>query len=144
MRRLSHPRIVAGYGFYKHEDNYCVIMEYLPNGSLSTYLMTQPDSPWEKRIDFAVDIALGMSFLHKVSIVHRDLKPGNIVLDAHNRAKITDFGLSIIKSNSSTSVVMGEAGTAAYMVKLNLISRHLKILDFRQRIPRNRTFTHLQ
>lgn len=143
MRRLSHPRIVAGYGFYKHDQNYCVIMEYLPNGSLSTYLITQKSCPWERRIDFALDIAHGMAFLHKVSIVHRDLKPGNIVLDAHNRAKITDFGLSVIKTNSSTSIAMGEAGTAAYMVNtgFNLGTRKFWIIsDLLYKIGRLRFF----
>lgn len=118
MRRLSHPRIVAGYGYYKHDQAYCVIMEYLPNGSLSSFITNHTSCSWGNRIDFALDIAQGTAFLHKMSIVHRDLKPGNIVLDAHNRAKITDFGLSIIKSNSSTSIAMSEAGTAAYMVTI--------------------------
>lgn len=135
---------MAGFGFYKHEQSYCVIMEYLPNGSLSTYLSTKPECSWEKKTDFALDIAQGMAFLHKMSIVHRDLKPGNIVLDAHDRAKVTDFGLSVIKTNSNTSIAMSEAGTAAYMVMVKLIDRLLKTLGYHRRIPPNLMSTRSQ
>ena len=44
----------------------------------------------------AHDVAEGLAYLHP-SVIHRDLKPQNILLDAHGRAKIADFGISRVK-----------------------------------------------
>ena len=68
-------------------------------------------------IDLALDIAIGMEYLHKLNVIHRDLKPGNIVLDESMRPKITDFGLSVTKTSTMTSFRGAEeAGTPAFMV----------------------------
>lgn len=92
-------------------------MELCVNGSLFAYIRANPSSSvdWEKRQDFASDVATGMNYLHKLGVIHRDLKMGNIVLDQYNRAKITDFGLSVIKSATQTSVKLDERGTPQYM-----------------------------
>ena len=117
MKKLSHPRIVSCFGILEAEGNYCMVMELCVNGSLATYKMMNPSAKigLEKRTNFAVDIASGMNYLHKLGVIHRDLKPGNVVLDENDRAKITDFGLSVVKSNSQTSMKLDECGTPQYM-----------------------------
>lgn len=46
-----------------------------------------------------------MVFLHKHKIIHGDLKPANVLVDNGHRARITDFGLSKIKSSMTTQTV---------------------------------------
>jgi serine/threonine protein kinase len=117
MKKLSHPRIVSCFGIVESEGNYCMVMELCINGSLSDFMAANPSATvdWEKRNDFAIDIAAGMNYLHRLGIIHRDLKLGNVVLDKHDRAKITDFGLSVVKSSTQTSMKMTESGTPQYM-----------------------------
>ena len=117
MKKLTHPRIVSCLGVLEYEDNYCMIMELCVNGSLGSYISAKQSSEvnWEKRIDISIDIATGMNYLHKIGVIHRDLKLGNVVLDKFYRAKITDFGLSVVKTASMTSVKLDECGTPQYM-----------------------------
>ena len=117
MKRVAHPRIVACLGVLQYKDNYCMVMELCVNGSLDNYIAEHEsvDVDWEQRTDFAVDIATGMNYLHKLGVIHRDLKLGNVVLDENDRGKITDFGLSVVKTASQTSMQLDESGTPQYM-----------------------------
>ena len=36
--------------------------------------------------------AVGIDALHQMGIIHRDIKPGNVLVDAHETVRITDFG----------------------------------------------------
>jgi serine/threonine protein kinase len=42
------------------------------------------------------DIINGLQFLHEKRIAHLDLKPENILISSEFRAKITDFGCSVL------------------------------------------------
>jgi serine/threonine protein kinase len=75
-----------------------------------------------QRLEWACQIAEGMSFLHAGAfgdrpIVHHDLKPDNVLLTAKLDAKIADFGLSRTRRVAGTSGTSGlsGAGTPLYM-----------------------------
>ena len=119
MRRLAHPRIVTCFGVYENEGNHCMVMELMEGGSLHGYINDKPcPEDWYTRYIIALDICHGVGYLHKLNVIHRDLKPGNVVLDKYARAKITDFGLSLVKNTANTSVKGQEMGTVQYMVFL--------------------------
>jgi serine/threonine protein kinase len=119
MRRLAHPRVVSCFGVFEHEDNHCIVMEHMDGGSLQVFMSEKPcPENWVSRYSIALDICHGVGYLHKLNVIHRDLKPGNVLLDRYGRAKISDFGLSVVKNTAATSIKGLELGTVQYMVFL--------------------------
>jgi serine/threonine protein kinase len=58
---------------------------------------------WKDKFSFAIDIALGLKFIHENGILHRDLHPENILVGDDRRAKIADFGLSRRMQRATTT-----------------------------------------
>ncbi|KAM6460812.1 mitogen-activated protein kinase kinase kinase 21 isoform 2-T2 [Liasis olivaceus] len=130
---LKHPNIIELHGVSLQEPNLCLVMEFARGGPLNRALSgtfpTTSGSHWGRRIpphilvNWAVQIARGMLYLHEeaiVPILHRDLKSSNILLlekiendDIHNKTlKITDFGLA---REWHRTTKMSTAGTYAWM-----------------------------
>ncbi|KAF8082979.1 hypothetical protein N665_0798s0017 [Sinapis alba] len=96
LSRLSHPNVIKFVGAYKDPPVYCVLTEYLPEGSLRSFLH-KPENrslSLKKLIEFALDIARGMEYIHSRHVIHRDLKPENVLIDEDFQLKIADFGIA--------------------------------------------------
>ncbi|XP_072282257.1 ankyrin repeat and protein kinase domain-containing protein 1 [Pyxicephalus adspersus] len=100
MEKIKFRYIVQIYGICI--DPLGIVMEFMENGSLEKLIPTHTLS-WQLKFRFIHEIALGMNFLHIMNppLLHLDLKPGNILLDEHLHVKISDFGLSKWKENST-------------------------------------------
>lgn len=76
---LSHLNIMGLLGVCLQEPNLCLIMEYARGGPLNRALAGKRIPPCTL-VDWAVQIARGMHYLHCqaiVPIIHRDLKSSN-------------------------------------------------------------------
>ena len=90
---LNHPGLLTVFDVGTHDGGPYIVSELLDGGSLRTLLAGHGLSP-RKALDYAVQIARGLSAAHEKGIVHRDLKPENIFVTKDDRAKILDFGLA--------------------------------------------------
>jgi serine/threonine protein kinase len=90
---LSHPNIVAMYGFGTADGVTYAAMELLQGRSLREHL-DEGALPLRKAVEIARQIAAGLDAAHARGIVHRDLKPDNVFLTPDGRARILDFGLA--------------------------------------------------
>ena len=117
MASLNSPYIIRLFGLCWEEQRYAMVMELMPKASLYDLLHNGQPLPWNIRYQIAQDIAYGLRLLHARHILHRDLKSLNVLLDDRLRAKLTDFGLAKVKSNSrSTTKASDESvGTIAWM-----------------------------
>ena len=76
---LDHVNIAALKGVCLKEPNLCLVIEYAAGGSLNRILYGRRIPP-DVLVDWAVQIARGMNYLHEESpipLIHRDLKSSN-------------------------------------------------------------------
>ncbi|KAI7743254.1 hypothetical protein M8C21_030861 [Ambrosia artemisiifolia] len=94
----------------------CVVVEYLPGGTLKKYLIRNSRKKLSFKIvvQLALDLARGLSYLHSKKIVHRDVKTENMLLDSNRTLKIADFGVARVEAQNPRDMT-GETGTLGYM-----------------------------
>ncbi len=113
--RLRHPGIVAVHDVGEHEGRPYFVMDLVPGDTLADRLLRGLRRAELLRI--VRDVALALAHAHADGLVHRDVKPGNILIDANERALLTDFGLVHDASDGEGSLTeAGEVlGTVSYM-----------------------------
>ena len=102
--RVDHPAAVSIHDVVVEEDGLpWIVMELIRGESLHEVLQRGPVEASEAaRIGLAVLGALDAA--HAVGIVHRDVKPANVLLGAHGRVVLTDFGIAHVQGEESLTV----------------------------------------
>ncbi|XP_076958659.1 uncharacterized protein LOC143634466, partial [Bidens hawaiensis] len=129
----KHESIIDLIGYCDEKDENFIVYEYAPKGSLDRYLK-DVSLTWVKRLGICIDVATALYFLHGVygkqaKVIHRDIKSANILLDLEWKAKLCDFGLSLISpiTQKIEYVIDYACGTPGYMDPLYEKSRFLTI-----------------
>ncbi len=90
---LSHPNILAIHDFGTQDGTTYAVMELLEGETLRGKLDGAPVTQ-RQAVDWALQIAKGLSAAHGKGVVHRDLKPDNVFVSRDGHVKILDFGLA--------------------------------------------------
>lgn len=113
LRNLRHPNVIRILDVAEHPDSICFIMEYAAGGELRAYVEKRSFLSEDEARHFFKQIVRAVHYMHSKKTIHRDLKLENILLDAGQRCKIVDFGLSGYVANCERTVT--DAGTEAYL-----------------------------
>jgi len=92
MAKLSHANVGAIFDVGVHEGQVFLAIEYLPGGTLRSWLSAEK-RPWRDVIRMFVEIGNGLAAAHAEGLIHRDFKPDNVLLDKAGKPKVVDFGL---------------------------------------------------
>ena len=93
----DHPNIVLAFGLEEAMRLPFVVMEAVDGGSLADRMAEGPIG-WQAAASYGWQIANGLEYAGQVcSLVHRDLKPANILVTREGVAKVSDFGISLVR-----------------------------------------------
>ncbi|EXC04120.1 putative inactive leucine-rich repeat receptor-like protein kinase [Morus notabilis] len=101
-----------------------LVSEYMPNGTFRDHL--SENSPgkvlsWSERLTILLGVAKAVHFLHTGVIpgfFSNRLKSNNILLNQHQMAKLSDYGLSIISEGTENFVAKGDSHKSWQMTSL--------------------------
>jgi len=126
-----HTNIVNFYGFFcAPPSRVGYICEFCSEGTITTFIkkinsqkqqknLKKPKNLLyfgiDKKLNYLIQIAKGMRYLHQKGIIFRDLKPDNVLIGMNDTLKLTDFGISKTMNDQNKVNMTANAGTSMYM-----------------------------
>ncbi|XP_051966929.1 serine/threonine-protein kinase Nek4-like [Xyrauchen texanus] len=117
LSQLKHPNIVTYRESWEGEDcQLYIVMGFCEGGDLYHRLKQQKGELLAERqvVEWFVQIAMALQYLHEKHILHRDLKTQNIFLTKTNIIKVGDLGIArVLESQNDMASTL--IGTPYYM-----------------------------
>jgi eukaryotic-like serine/threonine-protein kinase len=104
---LLHPNIVAIHAVGVHDGRHYFSMDYVEGQNLARLVGQQPLAP-ARAARYVETIAAAIHYAHERGILNRDLKPSNVLIDATDQPRITDFGLARRLDGDSSLTLTGQ------------------------------------
>ena len=118
LQNMRHPNVVQYLGIASDpRSRLPILLMELLDENLTDFL-ERSDEPlqYHLQVNLWHDIALALTYLHSKKIIHRDLSGNNVLLIAGSRAKVSDFGMSMLTGMDATKSRLTHCpGNANYM-----------------------------
>ncbi|HEY6892498.1 MAG TPA: serine/threonine-protein kinase, partial [Solirubrobacter sp.] len=113
LRSLDHPRVVKVLDLVEDPAGRYLIMEWVDGATLAQVLARDgtPGLPPDRVLDWTLQAAEGLAYVHEQQTVHRDVKPQNLMLSPERGVVVVDFGIA----RSFTQEGTVEIGTPGFM-----------------------------
>lgn len=126
IANLRHPNIVQIFDFGKYDSGYFMVMEFIDGNDLAVILRRHREAqillPPERVMHITKDVAAALDYAHRQGVIHRDVKPSNIMINQHDQAILTDFGLVMLSARKSQGTLGHTFGTPHYIAPEQAIS----------------------
>lgn len=120
-RQVTHPHVCRVHDLAEADGHLFLTMEWIEGENLAALLRRIGRFPYEKGLQIARELCLGLAAAHEQGVIHRDLKPANVMIDLRGRVRVNDFGLACIASDSDHGR-QRFAGTPAYAAPEQFLS----------------------
>lgn len=91
---LKHSHIVNVYDVFEENGTAYFVMDYIDGLSLSEIVKKKGTMSEEEAMQYILQIADALKYVHSRNRLHLDVKPGNIMIDEEDNAILIDFGTS--------------------------------------------------
>ena len=92
--QLNHKNIVKVFDFGSENNLHYIVNEYINGGTVQDLIEEKRCLQPEEAVDFAIQVAEGLTVANQANIIHRDIKPENLMIAEGGVIKIADFGLA--------------------------------------------------
>lgn len=110
LKNLKHPNIVSYKESFQSDGFLHIVMLYCDGGDLYTKIKEQNGKFLEETqiVEWFVQIAMALQYMHDQNILHRDLKTQNIFLTKNKIIKVGDLGIARVltgESDMATTII---------------------------------------
>jgi serine/threonine protein kinase len=93
---LRHKNIVQTFEYgLTYQNEFYLVMELIEGMGLNYLVETRSEQLNGRRVDYMVQLADAMEYVHKQGYLHRDICPRNVMVTREGVVKLIDFGLTI-------------------------------------------------
>ncbi len=111
MAKLSHPNIIAVYGFGSTTEGHLYFfMEYVEGANLHEMIRGPGLAP-AQALEIITGVCDALAYAHAKGVVHRDIKPANVMVSHDGEVKVADFGLARLTDPVSAQEGFTQTGT---------------------------------
>ncbi|EAR96270.2 plant dual-specificity MAP kinase kinase family domain protein (macronuclear) [Tetrahymena thermophila SB210] len=118
LKSLKHPNIVAYKDSFMIDGTLIIIMEYCEEGDIAFHIKRKKNKQeyFSERVilNWFLQIAFALIYIHDKKILHRDIKTSNIFVTSNGTVKIGDFGISRVLEHTQDQA-QTVVGTPYYM-----------------------------
>lgn len=115
LKDLRHPNIVHCFGGTCEGSQRFYAMELVEGGTVESLLKEHRRLPWERVVEYALQVCSALAYAHAQGIIHRDIKPANLLLTKAGKVKLGDFGLASVVTGTKLTSAGRTLGTLHYM-----------------------------
>jgi serine/threonine protein kinase len=115
LAALQHENIVHIYDFFKEDDTFRMIMEFVEGIDLFDLLEKVQRIPPDVAMVISLAVCSALEYAHYRGIIHRDIKPSNIIISRKGEVKLMDFGIARDENLGDLTRPGTSLGTPAYM-----------------------------
>jgi serine/threonine protein kinase len=113
--KLRHSNVVNTYdhGISTKREQF-LVMEFIEGVGLNFLIETKSQQLTGKRINYLIQAAEGLAYVHEQKFIHRDFCPRNLMVNPEGTVKLIDFGLAV-PNTPEFHRPGNRSGTANYM-----------------------------